>query len=235
MGGSIIGPIAGGFIESKADWQWAIWLQAIFGFLVQFLHLFWVPETRASIITDRIAKKQRAQAKKNGKVLNLYGPSEVTPFAQRFSSTELLKTWSRPFLMFFQEPIVLALSLLSGFSDALVFVFVQSFGLVYRQYGFESDKTGLTFIAFLLGYLIAWISFIPAIARNKKQRENNPTSERAQFESRLWWLLFLAPCLPIGLFGFAWTSVPPIPWIASMFFITLCGIANYAIYMASSK
>ncbi len=135
--------------------------------------------------------------------------------------------------MFFQEPIVLALALLSGFSDGLIFMFLQCFGPIYRQRGFGSEDIGLTFVAFLIGYLIAWISFIPAIARNQKQRKNNPTSERAQFESRLWWLLFLAPCLPIGLIGFAWTAIPPVPWIAGMFFIALCGIANYAIYMAT--
>lgn len=32
--------------------------------------------------------------------------------------------------MFLTEPIVLVLSLLSGFSDALIFMFIQSFALV---------------------------------------------------------------------------------------------------------
>lgn len=33
------------------------------------------------------------------------------------------------------EPIVLFLSLLSGFSDALIFIFIESFPLVYKQWG----------------------------------------------------------------------------------------------------
>jgi len=56
----------------------------------------------------------------------------------------------------------------------------------------------------------------------------------AQYESRLWWLLFTAPCLPIGLIGFAWTSLgPPVHWMGTMVFSAIVGIANYSIYMAT--
>lgn len=55
-------------------------------------------------------------------------------------------------------------------------------------------------------------------------------------EARLWWLLYVAPLEPLGLFGFAWTSLGPshgIPWIAPMIFSTMIAIANYAIYLAT--
>lgn len=136
--------------------------------------------------------------------------------------------------MFLTEPIVLVLSLLSGFSDALIFMFIQSFALVYAQYNFKPYQVGLVFISIGIGYTIAWISFIPAIKRNEKERKSKPGDERAQYESRLWWLLYTAPCLPLGLIGFAWTSTgPPIHWIGSMIFAAIVGIANYAIYMAT--
>lgn len=234
VGGSVLGPIVGGLIEQLASWKWAIWVQLIFGGAVQLLHFLFVPETRATILMDRIAKGRRADAKRKGKYLNLWGPNEITPFKQRFSWTEIFATWLRPFKMFVSEPIVLCLSLLSGFSDALIFMFIQSFGVVYKQWGFTKITIGLAFLPFLVGYVLAWMSWIPVIRRNKAERALHPTSERAQFESRLWWLLYLAPCLPIGLFGFAWTSGgPPVHWIGSMFFTCLCGIANYAIYMAT--
>lgn len=136
--------------------------------------------------------------------------------------------------MFITEPIVLTLSLLSGFSDALIFMQVQSFVLVYSQWGFSTVQIGLSFIPIGIGYVIAWISFIPTFKRIRKQRQRNPTDDRAQYESRLWWLLYTAPCLPIGLFIFAWTSGgPPIHWIGSMVGSAIIGIANYAIYMAT--
>ena len=55
-------------------------------------------------------------------------------------------------------------------------------------------------------------------------------------EVRLWWLLWVAPLEPIGLFGFAWTSMGSahgVHWIGTMIFSVLIAIANYAIYMAT--
>ncbi|KIW13546.1 hypothetical protein PV08_08734 [Exophiala spinifera] len=227
--GSVLGPIIGGFVEQYLAWRWAIWIQLIFGGFVQAAHFFLVPETRTTILMDRIAKKRR---KATGE--NIWGPNELEPFRDRFSVREVLITWMRPFKMFLTEPIVLTLSLLSGFSDALIFMFIQSFALVYGQWHFSAWQTGLAFLPLGIGYLLAWISFIPAIKRNIKERERNPGNEKAQYESRLWWLLWTAPCLPIGLFGFAWTiQGPPIHWIGSMIFSAIVGIANYAIYMAT--
>lgn len=211
-------------------WALLIDYQLIFGGAVQLAHLVLVPETRTTIMMDRIAKKRR----KNGTNSNLWGPNEITPFKARFSFREILITWIRPFKMFLTEPIVLTLSLLSGFSDALIFMFIQSFSLVYTQYNWGTVAQGLSFIPILVGYFIAYAMFIPAIWRNKKDREQHPESEKAQYESRLWWLLWTAPCLPIGLIGFGWTSGgPPIPWIASSLFAAVVGIANYSIYMAT--
>ncbi|KAK3943293.1 putative MFS transporter [Diplogelasinospora grovesii] len=230
VGGSILGPIIGGFVEANLAWQWTIWIQLIFGVFVQLLHLVLVPETRTTILLDKAAKRRR----KSGQSPNVYGPNELQPFRERFTFKELIWTWIRPFRMFLTEPIVLTLSLLSGFSDALIFMQIQSFALVYKQWGFSTVALGLAFIPIGLGYTIAWISFIPAIRRNKKERERNPGSEHAQYESRLKWLLWTAPCLPIGLIVFAWTSGgPPVHWIGSMFGSAIIGIANYSIYMAT--
>ncbi|KAK0621690.1 major facilitator superfamily domain-containing protein [Bombardia bombarda] len=230
VGGSILGPIIGGFVEAYLDWRWTVWIQLIFGGFVQLLHLVLVPETRTTILLDRIAKKRR----KSGHSPNVYGPNELQPFFQRFTFKELIWTWLRPFRMFLTEPIVLTLSLLSGFSDALIFMQIQSFALVYKQWNFSTVDLGLAFIPIGLGYIIAWLSFIPAFRRNEKERQLKPGNDHAQYESRLWWLLFTAPCLPIGLIIFAWTSGgPPIHWIGTMFGSAIIGIANYSIYMAT--
>jgi hypothetical protein len=210
-------------------YRWSIWIQLIFGGATQLVHFFTVPETRTTIMMNRIAKKRRKEGNPN-----IWGPDELVPFKERFSVREILITWVRPFRMFLTEPIVLTLSLLSGFSDALIFMFIQSFVLVYEQWGFNDIEVGLSFISIGIGYVIAWGLFIPAFWRNKRERDNKPGDERAQYESRLWLLLFTAPCLPIGLFGFAWTIMgPPLPWVASMIFAAVVGIANYAIYMAT--
>lgn len=229
VGGSILGPIVGGFVEYYLEWRWTIWIQLIFGGFVQILHLLTVPETRTTCVLDKLAKKRRKAGEEN-----IWGPNEISPVLKRMDFHEILQTWFRPFRMFVTEPIVLTLSLLSGFSDALIFMQIQSFSLVYAQWGFNAWQLGLAFIPIGLGYCIAWASFIPAIRRNKAQRAAKPGDEHAQYESRLWWLLFTAPCLPIGLLIFALTcNGPPIHWVGSMFASGIIGIANYAIYMAT--
>ncbi|KAI1416691.1 MFS general substrate transporter [Hypoxylon sp. FL1857] len=228
--GSIIGPIIGGFVQKYLAWRWCIWIQVIFGVFVQLLHFFIVPETRASIIMDRVAKEYR----KSGKNSQVFGPSEMAN--RRIDWVDVGKIWMRPFRMFMTEPIVLAFSLLSGFSDALIFMMVQSFGFVYWQYGFNSIQIGLSFLPIGLGYMFAYVIFFLFILRNVSLRAKRPHDEFAQYESRLTPLLWMAPLLPIGLLVFAFTaasSTTPIHWAPSMVGSFLIGIANYAIYMAT--
>jgi MFS family permease len=125
VGGSVVGAIVGGFVEERKSLAWLFWVQLIAGGVVQLVHLLLNPETRATVLLDREAKRRR----KNGEP-NVYGPNELRT---RISPKEVWTIWYRPFYMFFTEPIVLWLSLLSGFSDALIFTFLQSFQLVYKR------------------------------------------------------------------------------------------------------
>jgi MFS family permease len=158
----VLGPIVGGFVEQFLAWRWNIWIQLIFGGAVQIAHAILVPETRTTVLMDRIAKKRRKEGEKNGKPVNIWGPNELKTFKERFSAREILITWIRPFRMFVTEPIVLVLSLLSGFSDAIIFMFLQSYALVYGQWDFAPYAIGLTFVAIGIGYFLAWFSFFPA-------------------------------------------------------------------------
>lgn len=140
VGGSIIGPIVGGFVETYLAWQWTIWIQLIFGVFVQLLHLKWVPETRSTVLLDRHAEYLRKIKVK----CNAVGPTEHKTWRQYIMPREILPIWFRPFRMFVTEPIVSVLSALSGFSDALIFMQIQSFGLVFRGvFGFSVIQTGL--------------------------------------------------------------------------------------------
>ncbi|KAI1456982.1 MFS general substrate transporter [Annulohypoxylon moriforme] len=231
VGGSIIGPIMGGFIEENLDWEWCLGIQVLFGAFVQLLHYFFMPETRVTVIMNNVAKEER----KSGRNPNLYGPGEIAG-KKRIDMREYGSIWIRPFRMFFTEPIVLVFSLLSGFSDAIIFMMVQSLNFVYWQYGFNTHELGMSFIPIGVGYLIAWFAYHWIIKHNVKMRKRNPGSEYAQYESRLKNLTFTALLLPVGLLLFAFTAAflaHPIHWIASMIASCIIGVANFCIYMGT--
>ncbi|EPQ30004.1 uncharacterized protein PFL1_02677 [Pseudozyma flocculosa PF-1] len=226
VGGSSIGPLIGPFSEAYLGFRWIFWLQLIFGGFVQALHFLTVPETRSSILLDREAKRLREEEGQD-----VWGPNELKE--KRFTTRGVLTTMGRPFYMLATEPIVLCCSLLSGFSDALIFTFMEGFMLVYEQWGFEAPLTATTFVPIWIGYIIAVISYLYPIRKFDKARRRDPDSITP--ESRLWWLLFLAPLEGIGLFGFAWTSQgpPTTHWIAPMIFSVLVAIANLGIYYST--
>ena len=86
----------------------------------------------------------------------------------------------------------------------------------------------------LIGYFLAYLSYLPSIHyfRNKRRTQG---SDSVSPEARLWWLRYVILLEPIGLIGFAWTSLGPprVDWIAPMIFSSLVGIANYSIYQSS--
>jgi len=141
VGGSVVGAVCGGFVEERQPLRWIFWVQLIAGGAVQIMHFILVPETRATILLDREAKKRR---KAGPGEVNIWGPHEIHGYA--LSPSRIWETWKRPFVMLLTEPIVLWLSLLSGFSDSLIFTFLQGFQPIFKQWGFGTIQISLAFI-----------------------------------------------------------------------------------------
>ncbi|GAB7363786.1 hypothetical protein MBLNU230_g4354t1 [Neophaeotheca triangularis] len=232
--GSVLAPILGGFITQYLDWPWVFWVALIFGVVTQIIHFF-TPETRSDCLLDKEARRKRKAAQgTNGPDANVRGPNEIRGnIWQRMTLKNVAVIMWRPYQFLITEPIVTWLSLLSGFSDALIFTALDSFGLVLKQWDFTVVQTGLAFIPLLLSYLIGYFAFLP---RYNLDRKIMRAGEPYKPERRLWLLLWLVPLETIGLFMFAWCSLGPernIPWIAPLLCTIPIGIANFAIYLAS--
>lgn len=222
--GSVVGPVFGSVIQQYIpDWRWNMWIQLIFGFAAAILHLA-CPETRSSVLL----KREAIQRRNNGEDVKTKDEAD----GDKLTLHKCVKIWTRPFVMFVKEPIVLFLSLLSGFSDALIFMFLEAYGEVYAQWNFGIIAKGLTFIPLAIGYIIAYGLHYWDI--NRQRRLAATGKNKRDMEQKLKLLLFLGPLEVIGLFGFAAVSSgPPIHWIAPMIFSVLVGIANYSIYFAT--
>lgn len=142
----------------------------------------------------------------------------------------------RPYRLLLTEPIVGFLSLLSGFSDALIFTGLSSFTIVLKKWNLSTIQIGLSFIGLLIGYLLAYFLYMLHYWQDAKRKKASVKgSSLFTPERRLWLLLFLVLLEPIGLLGFAFTSFGPphIHWIAPILFTIPIGIANLAIYQAT--
>ena len=221
----VIGGIAGGSIEQFLHWRWNFWIQLILGVTVQAIHFFFVPETRSTVMLNRKAKKMRKMSSE----CTIRGPTEDKKFDWKHAAALM----GRPYKMLATEPIVLFLSLLSGFADALIFSFLESYGYVFGPGGwnFTPSQLGFALSALFIGYWAAGLSYVPIVRKDNLKRKASKTLSP---ETRLWGLLYIAPLLSIGLFGSAFTVTgPPLPWIAPLIFAILIGWANMAIYFAT--
>ena len=211
----------GGFLAAgKAEW--VIATQLIFGLSAQALQYF-IPETRSSVILTKEAKRRRA----NGEMVWSQAELDELPSNDKEYWNNVFRIWRRPFVMLATEPIVLFLSLISGFSDALIFTYLEALPLVMQQWSFNAWQTGLCFLSIGLGYCIAWLIWSCEImywSKRQEQLVNKP-------ERRLRWLLWTAPALPLSMFAFAWLATgPPRHWIEACVWLVFIGVANYAIY-----
>ncbi|KAH7406827.1 major facilitator superfamily domain-containing protein [Phaeosphaeria sp. MPI-PUGE-AT-0046c] len=225
--GAILGGIAGGPIQQYLpSWQYNFWVQLALGGTTQLIHLFVAKETRATILLDRFAKKQRELG-----IANVYGPNEVQCLKERFSVREVLTTMFRPYQMLMFEPIVLCLSLLSGFADALIFSFFESYGYVFKQWSFTPTHISLVLIALAISYVIGYLTFFPVIARHNARRAKGETLTP---EDRLKALLYPVLLLPVGLLICAFVAGgPPLHWAGVVIASVLVGVANFAIYFTT--
>jgi hypothetical protein len=159
---------------------------------------------------------------------NVKGPTEGNKIKLR----DVLSIMGRPYKMLVCEPIVGFLSLLSGFADALIFSFLESYSYVFKDgWHFTSSQLGLALFALFIGYWCAWGAYLPVIRRHNQQRK---AGKELTPESRLWFLQYIVLGLPIGLFCSAFlVKGPPLPWIGPLIFAVFIGWSNMAIYFGT--
>jgi DHA1 family multidrug resistance protein-like MFS transporter len=118
----------------------------------------------------------------------------------------------RPITLNFKEPIVLLLNLYIALIYGLLYIWFESFPIVFLGiYGFDLGQEGLAFLGILVGAIIVIPPFFYYLYKVVEPQFNE--NGELQPEKRLPPAFVGAFCIPVCLFWFGWSSRASIHWI----------------------
>ncbi|KAM0817387.1 putative Major facilitator superfamily (MFS) profile domain-containing protein [Seiridium cardinale] len=226
--GPVFGPLIGGFVAPVYGWRWTIWAFTWMCAFCWIFLFFFLPETNEANILYRRAKRMRLASGDD----RFRSQSEID--MANHTMRDHLAVLGRAFKLTFTEPIVFVVDLYTALLYGVLFVWFESFPLVFGGiYGFSTQSQGLVYLGIFVGsaitvpcYLI-WVKrvLVPSVARPSFRPEHvlPPT-----------W--FGAISLPVCLFWYGWTARDSIHWIVpvigtSFFAVALVtffnGVLNY--------
>ncbi|KAI0338723.1 MFS polyamine transporter [Trametopsis cervina] len=225
--GPVVGPVAGAWIAEKSTWRWVFWSTSIVDGGIQILGMFFLQETFAPVLLERKAERMRKQlASDVADPEKKQGHREIrTVFdtADRHWQTIFSKALTRPFKLFFSEPIIQLLGVYMAFVYGILYLFLTTmpsiFEGVYQQ---RVGIAGLHYLALGVGLSVASqvnARYMDRIYRHFAKRNGGVGMP----EYRLPSMIPGTVCLPIGLFITGWTARADIHWIVPDIGIALVG------------
>lgn len=216
----VLGPVIGGFLAASNGWRWTFWLLAILGGAVEAATLLVMRETSPKILLKRKAARLRISTE------NAYLRSKL---AQPLSPQQVLaQALVHPTRLLIRSPVVLVLSLYASLVFGVIYLLFTTFNGVFRgQYGFSASMSGLVYlglgIALVLGVII-FGNLNPLIqaARMKADGVDKPKPEY-----RLLLMIWLSPCVALGLFIYGWTANYKVHWIVPIIGTFFIGLGAY--------
>jgi MFS family permease len=145
--GSTLGPPVGGFlVQDGSSWRWVDWTTAIIAGALLLVVVFCLPETFRPILFQLKVTDIRKVSMSDGD-WNLSQQEERPP-----SSSKLLETIKRPFILTGREPTIILFALYLSIIYVILFTSLNGFTFVYGDtYGFGQGSTGLCFLGMLVG------------------------------------------------------------------------------------
>ncbi|GAB1216028.1 Efflux pump fub11 [Aspergillus terreus] len=213
------GPIVGGFLGETEGWRWLHGLMAIFTGVLWLLGTFFVPETYAPVLLRRRA---RWLSHVTGKVyISTLDAGKPPVSIVRQCKIAL----TRPWVLLFQEPIVLLTSIYIGIIYGTLYLNFAGYPIIFQQdRGWSAGVAGLPFIGTAVGVIVATLAAV--FDNTRFQRLSMAKKGLADPEDRLPPAMVGSVLIPVGLFWFAWTCDEPIHWavptVGSAFFA--CGV-----------
>lgn len=239
--GPATGPLVGGWIAEKSEWQWVFWSVSIADALLQVAGFVFIRETYAGQILRCRAAKLRKE--KNDPRIRC---EFETP--DRHWSRVLARGMIKPWYFLATEPIVQVLALYMAVLYGLLYLTLTAFVELFTvEYGQSDGIAGLHYLSITLGSTVGGqvgarvLNKVYAKLKAKNGGVGTP-------EMRLPLLMVTATTLPVGLLIYGWTAQAHTHWIfpdlgVFIFSIGIGGnwtciqtylVDSYAVYAASA-
>ncbi|KAL1593102.1 hypothetical protein SLS59_009427 [Nothophoma quercina] len=221
--GQNLGPIICGFLVKAYGWRAIpILITAASGPTWVVLTLTF-PETYAPVLLQRRAKKLTAKTGKQHQVAGML-PKPI--------ATQLRVGALRPWIMLIYEPIVTLLSLFLSVVHGTLFLLFAAYPIVFQQVrGWEQGVASLPFLAIIVG-IMASLVYVACVDQKRYANVVAKYNGNAPPEARLPPAMLGAAALPVGLFWFAWTNAPELPFMICVSAGTLFGFGMVLLYMS---
>jgi hypothetical protein len=197
--------------------RWVFHIAAIVMAIFTTLLLF-IKESRASRL---LARRLEILHKRTGLTHLRINNPDHTPSLRTFAKVAL----RRPVQLFFTDPIVFVVSIMSAVGWALIYLFTQALPVIYHGFGISRQQSSLLFLAILVGI---FFGILPRIYDQGVLKKRFANDSPLHPEDKLIGFAFAAPSLAFGLWWLVLT-VPPasnLPWYATIVGLIPIGFAT---------
>jgi MFS family permease len=221
--GQNLGPIVCGFLVKAYGWRAIAMLITSASGPTWVLLTLTFPETYAPVLLQRRAKKLTEETGKQHQVVSI---------APRSIAQQLRVGALRPWIMLIYEPIVTLLSLFLSVVHGTLFLLFAAYPIVFQQTrGWEQGIASLPFLAIIVGIMVSLV-YVALVDQKRYANVVAKYDGYAPPEARLPPAMLGAAALPIGLFWFAWTNAPELPFMICVSAGALFGFGMVLLYMS---
>ena len=183
-------------------------------------------ETSPKILLERKAARLRASTG-NGLMRSKLA-YKVTP------QQVIVQALVHPTTLLIRSPVVLALSLYAALVFGVIYLLFTTFdGVFDGQYGFSTSVSGLVYVGLGIAVVLGVVIFGSLNPWIQATRMKSDGVDKPKPEYRLLLMIWLSPCVALGLFIYGWTAHYKVYWMVPIIGTFFIGLGAYFVLVSS--
>ena len=182
-------------------------------------------ETSPTILLERKAARLRSST----------GDTRLhSKLAHKLTPQQLLtQALLRPTVLLIRSPVVLALSLYGALVYGVVYLLFTTFNDVFRgPYGFSASVSGLVYLGLGIALVLGVVLFGALNPRIQAARMKAHGVDKPRPGYHLLLMIWLSPCVGLGLFIYGWTAYCKVHWIVPIIGTAFVGLGAYFVLVS---